>query len=92
MKSVRKRSDLVWLAATVGATLLGSLIPLITNNRFYHYDDTQAGAFGIWFEIGTKLSAGEWPLFSDSAWGAGNYAAEGQWGIWNPVPGCLCYC
>jgi hypothetical protein len=83
--SVRKRSDLVWLAATVGATLLGSLIPLVTNNRFYHYDDTQAGAFGIWFEIGTKLSAGEWPLFSDSAWGAGNYAAEGQWGIWNPV-------
>lgn len=79
------RRDLAWTAATVGATLLGALIPLITNNRFYYYDDTQAGAFGIWFEIGTKISAGEWPLFSDSAWGAGNYAAEGQWGIWNPL-------
>ena len=85
MNHLRKLSDLTWLSATVVAAFLGSLIPLITNNRFYYYDDTQAGAFGIWFEIGTKLSAGEWPLFSDSAWGAGNYAAEGQWGIWNPL-------
>lgn len=85
MSRLHIRRDLLWLAGTVGATLLGSLIPLVTNNRFYYYDDTQAGAFGIWFEIGTKLSAGEWPLFSDSAWGAGNYAAEGQWGIWNPL-------
>jgi hypothetical protein len=69
----------------VVAAFVGSLIPLITNNRFYYYDDTQAGAFGIWYVIGTKLSAGEWPVFSDSAWGAGNYAAEGQWGIWNPL-------
>ncbi len=75
----------MWLTGTVAAAFLGSLIPLISNNRFYYYDDTQAGAFGIWFEIGTKLSAGEWPLFSDTAWGAGNYAAEGQWGIWNPL-------
>lgn len=85
MTHLRKRSDLTWLTATVVAAFLGSLIPLITNNRFYYYDDTQAGAFGIWFEIGTKIRAGEWPLFSDSAWGAGNYAAEGQWGIWNPI-------
>lgn len=85
MSHLRYRSDLVWLTGTVVAAFLGSLIPLATNHRFYHYDDTQAGAFGIWFEIGTKLSAGEWPLFSDSAWGAGNYAAEGQWGIWNPL-------
>ena len=85
MNHLRKHRELAWLAATVAAAFLGSLIPLISNNRFYYYDDTQAGAFGIWFEIGTKLSAGEWPLFSDSAWGAGNYAAEGQWGIWNPL-------
>lgn len=85
MNQLRPRSDLMWLIGTVAAAFLGSLIPLITNSRFYYYDDTQAGAFGIWFEIGTKLSAGEWPLFSDTAWGAGNYAAEGQWGIWNPL-------
>jgi hypothetical protein len=85
VKHLHLRTDLIWLAATVFAAFVGSLIPLISNNRFYYYDDTQAGAFGIWFEIGTKLRAGEWPLFSDSAWGAGNYAAEGQWGIWNPL-------
>lgn len=85
MSRLRQRSDLTWLIATVFAAFLGSLIPLLVNNRFYHYDDTQSGAFGIWFEIGTKLAAGEWPLFSDTAWGAGNYAAEGQWGIWNPL-------
>ncbi|MDQ0690374.1 hypothetical protein [Arthrobacter sp. W4I7] len=85
MKHSNLRSDLMWLAVTVFAAFAGSLIPLLSNSRFYYYDDTQAGAFGIWFEIGTKLRAGEWPLFSDSAWGAGNYAAEGQWGIWNPL-------
>lgn len=85
MSRLRQRSDLTWLVGTVAAAFLGSLIPLVANKRFYHYDDTQAGAFGIWFEIGTKLAAGEWPLFSDTAWGAGNYAAEGQWGIWNPL-------
>lgn len=85
MSRLNRSRSFLWLAGTVGVTLLGSLIPLTTNNRFYYYDDTQAGAFGIWFEIGTKLSAGEWPLFSDTAWGAGNYAAEGQWGIWNPL-------
>jgi hypothetical protein len=85
VKRFRVSSDLKWLATTVVGAFLGSLIPIITNNRFYYYDDTQAGAFGIWFEIGTKLRAGEWPLFSDSGWGAGNYAAEGQWGIWNPL-------
>lgn len=66
-------------------TLIAALIPLMSNPRFYFYDDTQSGAFGIWYEIGEKLRSGEWPLFSDAGWGAGNYAAEGQWGLWNPV-------
>lgn len=66
-------------------TLIAALIPLITNPRFYFYDDTQSGAFGIWYEIGEKLRSGEWPLFSDAGWGAGNYTAEGQWGLWNPL-------
>ena len=29
-------------------TLMAALIPLVTNPRFYFYDDTQSGAFGIW--------------------------------------------
>lgn len=75
----------VWMVATVLATVTGALVPLIFNPRFYFYDDTAAGAYGIWYEIGTKLRGGQWPLFSDTGWAAGNYAAEGQWGLWNPA-------
>lgn len=78
-------ADIRWGALAGVVTILGALIPLIFNRRFYFYDDTQTGAFGIWFEIGKKLLQGEWPLFSDAGWGAGNYAAEGQWGLWNPL-------
>jgi hypothetical protein len=65
--------------------IVGALIPLYFNSRFYYYADTQDGAFGIWFELGEKLRNGEWPIFSTQAWMAGNYAAEGQWGLWNPL-------
>lgn len=77
--------DFAYAGSTVFITIVAALIPLLTNRRFYFYDDTQSGAFGIWFEIGEKLRSGEWPLFSEVAWGAGNYAAEGQWGLWNPL-------
>ncbi|MCQ1955063.1 YfhO family protein [Arthrobacter sp. zg-Y826] len=80
-----RKETLLWGLVTVAATFIGSLIPLIPNPRFYFYDDTQAGAYGIWVEIGESLRRGEWWLFSDEAWAAGNYAAEGQWGLWNPL-------
>ncbi|MFF1251241.1 hypothetical protein ACFVYC_01900 [Pseudarthrobacter sp. NPDC058329] len=77
--------ETAYASVTVIVTIVAALIPLFTNPRFYFYDDTQSGAFGIWFEIGEKLRSGEWPLFSDMGWGAGNYTAEGQWGLWNPI-------
>jgi hypothetical protein len=80
-----RRSLAVWFVTTLCVSAIGAVIPLIVNPRFYYYDDTASGAFGIWFEIGQKLRSGEWPLFSTEAWSAGNYAAEGQWGIWNPA-------
>ncbi len=85
-ESVRRRGPgYVWPVLTAAATILGALVPLLYNPRFYFFDDTQAGAYGIWVEIGEKLRAGDWPLFSIEGWAAGNYAAEGQWGIWNPM-------
>ncbi|MFF1382715.1 hypothetical protein ACFVWT_04030 [Arthrobacter sp. NPDC058288] len=60
-------------------------MPVIFNHRFYFYDDTQIGAYPIWREIGDMLRSGQWPLFSAEGWQAGNYAAEGQWGIFSPV-------
>ncbi|WP_461169099.1 hypothetical protein [Arthrobacter sp. Z1-15] len=81
----QRKESALWGVITVVAALLGSLIPLIRNPRFYFYDDTQAGAYGIWVEIGESLRRGEWWLFNEEAWAAGNYAAEGQWGLWSPL-------
>ncbi|MBE4719491.1 YfhO family protein [Pseudarthrobacter sp. AB1] len=71
--------------ATPVAAILAALVPVIFNHRFYFYDDTQIGAYPIWREIGGMLRSGQWPLFSAEGWQAGNYAAEGQWGIFSPV-------
>jgi hypothetical protein len=71
--------------ATPVAAILAALVPVIFNHRFYFYDDTQIGAYPIWHEIGEMLRSGQWPFFSAEGWQAGNYAAEGQWGIFSPV-------
>lgn len=75
----------IWACATALIAVVAALIPVIFNHRFYFYDDTQIGAYPIWVEIGKLLRAGDWPIFSASGWQAGNYAAEGQWGIFSPV-------
>lgn len=77
--------DLV-VGGLVGATvLLASLIPLVFNPQFYFFADTPDGAFGQWYELGQQLVAGHWPLMNPAAWMAGDYVAEGQWGLWNPL-------
>ncbi|WP_144406423.1 YfhO family protein [Arthrobacter sp. SPG23] len=75
----------LWALATPVATILAALVPVIFNHRFYFYDDTQIGAYPIWREIGEMLRSGQWPFFSAEGWQAGNYAAEGQWGIFSPL-------
>ena len=74
-----------WAIAAVAFVLVASLVPLVFNDRFYFFADTQDGAYGIWWEIGRSVLAGQWPLFSADSWMAGNHAAEGQWGLWNPL-------
>ena len=75
----------VWLVATVLTVIGGALLPLLWNSRYYFADDTQSGAFGIWYELGTRLHEGVVPIFSVSSWMSGNYTAEGQWGLFNPL-------
>lgn len=70
--------------APILAVLL-ALVPLAFNRDFYFYGDTPEGAYGQWYELGEQLLSGNWPLLNPSAWMAGNYVAEGQWGLWNPV-------
>lgn len=80
----RRGAVLAASAAPVLAVLL-ALVPLHFNRAFYFYGDTPEGAYGQWYELGEQLLAGEWPLMNPAAWMAGNYAAEGQWGLWNPL-------
>lgn len=67
------------LTALVGAARL------IVNPQFYFADDSQTGAFGQWWKLGDSLLSGRIPVLDPHAWQAGNYFAEGQWGLLNPV-------
>lgn len=69
----------------VAAVLLGAALPLLVNRGYYFVDDTQAGAFGQWYEIGTRILEGNWSLINPLVWQSGNYLAEGAWGIFSPV-------
>lgn len=76
----------VWwpIAVVVFAVAIGTLRQLWTPG-FYYADDTQLGSVGQWYELGGRLLRGEIPLLSPQAWQAGNYWAEGQWGLISPL-------
>ena len=52
------KSRFVWPAVVVVAVLLGAALPLLVNRGYYFIDDTQSGAFGQWYEIGTRILEG----------------------------------
>lgn len=58
---------------------------LLVNPRFYFADDTQLGSIGIWHELGTMVLSGDFRILDPHAWQGGNYFAEGQWGLLNPI-------
>lgn len=64
--------------------MVGAAIPLIFDPRFYFTNDTEAGAFGQWYEIGERVLRGDWSLLNPAAWQAGNYLVDGAWGIFSP--------
>jgi hypothetical protein len=70
---------------TAGSVLVLSLIPLVFYGRFYFQDDTENGAYGVWYHLGESLLQGNVPILNPSVWSSGNYIAEGQWGTWNPL-------
>jgi hypothetical protein len=83
--STSRRTELTWFALTAVTVGILALVPLIWNRRFYFQDDSENGAFGVWYHIGKSLLGGELPVLNPSVWSSGNYLAEGQWGTWNPV-------
>lgn len=80
-----RRTGVLWAGSTVLVVLVLGLVPVVFDRRFYFADDTQNGAFGVWWSIGEQLRHGTIPFFEPSRWMAGNYVAEGQWGTFSPV-------
>jgi hypothetical protein len=78
------RSKLRWPLAAVAVTMLGAMIPMLFSRRYYFVNDTEAGAFGQWWEIGDRILSGNWSLLNTTVWQSGNYQAEGAWGIYSP--------
>lgn len=74
-----------WPLAAVVLTGAIALVRLLFTRTFYFADDTQTGSFGQWWELGDKLLTGSIPVLNPHAWEAGNYFAEGQWGLLSPV-------
>lgn len=77
--------SLLWVLLTAVSVFILSLIPLIWTPRFYFWDDTENGAYGVWYHLGESLLSGTVPILNPQVWSSGNYAAEGQWGTWNPL-------
>lgn len=74
-----------WYLAAVSAVLAMAAARIVREPRYFFWDDTQLGAFGQWYGLGARLLAGDLTILSPGNWQGGNYLAEGQWGIWNPV-------
>ncbi|WP_404392523.1 hypothetical protein [Humibacillus xanthopallidus] len=74
-----------WVIVLVVLVLLAGVWPLGATPRYYFHGDTQAGAFGQWYHLGTELLAGRWPVVDPQVWRAGNFIGEGQWGLFSPL-------
>ncbi|WP_377641542.1 hypothetical protein [Oryzobacter terrae] len=67
------------------ALVVAALLPLVRVGRFYFRGDTQIAYVGWWYHLGERVLAGDLPLMEPLAWEAGNYVAEGQWGLFSPL-------
>lgn len=76
---------MLWAVLAVVVTVVIAMLRVVTTARFYFADDTQAGAFGQWWELGDTLLQGRIPVLDPQMWQGGNYFAEGQWGLLNPL-------
>ncbi|KQS02794.1 hypothetical protein, partial [Microbacterium sp. Leaf351] len=72
-------------AAAVIVTIAIATARLLVSPSFYFADDTQLGSVGIWHELGVLAQSGTFPILNPHAWQGGNYFAEGQWGLFNPL-------
>ncbi|HJQ45123.1 MAG TPA: YfhO family protein [Amycolatopsis sp.] len=60
-------------------------IPYWIHPLFYYTGDNPESFVPIWHHFGEQLRAGHWPMMDPASWYGGNYAAEGEYPMWNPV-------
>lgn len=72
-------------ACVAALVLLGHLVVLAHNRRFYFQDDAQSYYLPMWQDLGRRLRSGEFPVLAPGQWMAGNFPVESQVGLWNPV-------
>ena len=84
-----KRRWLPPVVLLVLVVLLG-LVPVLRTPSFYFWDDSAAVFLPTWRAIGNDLLAGTWPTLRPDLWMGGNWAAEAQFGLWNPVNLLIC--
>ncbi|NLP83912.1 YfhO family protein [Microbacterium sp. CFH 90308] len=75
----------VWWLLACAATVLIALVRVVVTTRYFFWDDTQLGAYGQWYGLGSRLLSGSWTMLDPGAWQGGNYLAEGQWGLLSPL-------
>lgn len=76
---------IAWGSASAAVVAVGYLMILLVNPRFFYQDDTEGGAAPIWIDVGESLRSGDLPIMMPGQWMAGNYAVEGQTGLFNPA-------
>jgi len=72
-------------AGLVLLLVLVGVMPLVWDGRFYYRGDTQIAYLGWWYHLGEVVRQGHLPLMEPLNWEAGNYVAEGQWGLFSPL-------
>ena len=60
-------------------------IPYWLRPIFYYSGDNPESFVSIWWHFGQQLRSGHWPMMDPASWYGGNYAAEGEYPMWNPV-------
>lgn len=83
--AAERRLGLIVAVSAIIITVGIASVRLAINPRFYFADDTQLGSIGIWHEMARLAAKGAFPILNPHAWQAGNYFAEGQWGLFNPL-------
>jgi hypothetical protein len=84
-RSESRIRSIAWPALAVALTVAVALARLWVTPAFYFADDTQTGTAGQWWRIGDLILHGRLPFLDPHMWTAGNYLAEGQWGVFNPL-------